>query len=228
MCEGAPLADGSGFAAGRYVFTGRDSELVRRFKAAGLVSARQDQYFGVRPVADHRAGDGSARPAIPWDHQLGARAAPAAGPLRPWPPAWSPAGHASDRGGSIRIPASCCGLVGLKPTRGRNSLAPGIGDIAGGIIHEHVVTRSVRDSAAILDATSGPMAGDPYFPASPQRPFLEETRESAWREAGRLRIGLGTESLNARPRILTVSRLPNLQLCCVKNWVTMLSMLHPR
>ena len=74
-----------------------------------------------------------------------------------------PAAHANDGGGSIRIPASCCGLVGLKPTRARNSLAPAYGDLMGGLVAEHVVTRSVRDSAAILDITAGPVPGDPYW-----------------------------------------------------------------
>ena len=74
-----------------------------------------------------------------------------------------PVAHANDGGGSIRIPASCCGLVGLKPTRGRNSLAPQYGDMMGGLVVEHVVSRSVRDSAAILDVTAGPVPGDPYW-----------------------------------------------------------------
>jgi amidase len=192
-CAGSPLSDGSCFAAGRYV-SPADSELVRRFKAAGLVvlGKSNTSEFGLLPTTEPEHFGPTRNP---WDTSRGpggssggSAAAVASGMV--------PAGHASDGGGSIRIPASCCGLVGLKPTRGRNSLAPGIGDIAGGIIHEHVVTRSVRDSAAILDATSGPMAGDPYFPASPLSPFLEETRESAWREAGSLRIGFGTEPLN--------------------------------
>jgi amidase len=76
--------------------------------------------------------------------------------------------HANDGGGSIRIPASCCGLVGLKPTRARVSLAPQYGDLMGGLVAEHVVTRSVRDSAAVLDAIAGPVPGDPYW-APPRR-----------------------------------------------------------
>jgi amidase len=105
------------------------------------------------------------------------------------------AAHANDGGGSIRIPASCCGLVGLKPTRGRNSLGPAYGDIASGIICEHVVTRSVRDSAAILDATAGSLPGDPYAPTPPERAFADEVG----RDPGRLRIGLGTVPLTGVP-----------------------------
>ena len=72
-----------------------------------------------------------------------------------------PVGHANDAGGSIRMPAGACGLVGLKPTHGRVSLGPEFGDLFGGLVAEHVVTRSVRDSAAVLDAVAGPMPGDP-------------------------------------------------------------------
>jgi amidase len=92
--------------------------------------------------------------------------------------------HANDGGGSIRIPASCCGLFGLKPTRGRNPLGPDFGDSMSGLVAEHAVTRSVRDSAALLDATCGPDPGDPYIAPAPQRPFLEE----AGAAPGRLRI----------------------------------------
>jgi amidase len=85
-----------------------------------------------------------------------------------------PLAHASDGGGSIRIPASCCGLFGLKTTRARNSMAPYAGESIAGCSVEHVVTRSVRDSAAALDATCGPAVGDPYRAPPPKRPYVLE------------------------------------------------------
>src|SRR4029077_19661627 len=94
-----------------------------------------------------------------------------------------PAAHASDGGGSIRIPASMCGLVGLKPTRGRMSLGP-YGDESG-LSVQHAVTRTVRDTAAMLDATHGPGPGDMAVAPPPARPFLDEVGV----EPGRMRIG---------------------------------------
>jgi len=85
-----------------------------------------------------------------------------------------PMAHASDGFGSIRAPAASCGLVGLKPTRGRNTFAPVTGEGLGGCSTEHAVTLSVRDSAALLDATHGPGPGDPYTAPPPTRPYLEE------------------------------------------------------
>ena len=99
-----------------------------------------------------------------------------------------PLAHANDGGGSIRIPASACGLVGLKPSRGRTPLGPDFGDVMTGLVNEHVVTRSVRDCAAVLDAVHGHQPGDPYVAPDPQRDFLEEVGA----EVGRLRIGIRT------------------------------------
>jgi amidase len=125
------------------------------------------------------------------------------GPTRnPWDPARSPGGssggsaaavasgmvpvaHANDGGGSIRIPASECGLVGLKPSRGRVSLGPEVGEGWAGMAIELVVSRSVRDTAGVLDAVAGYMPGDPYTAPAPARPFRDEVGA----EPGRLRIG---------------------------------------
>jgi amidase len=94
-----------------------------------------------------------------------------------------PAASAGDSAGSIRIPASCCGLFGLKPSRGRVSHAPA-GEEIGGFSVRHAITRSVRDSAALLDVSAGPLPGDPSFATPPDRPYREEVD----REPGRLRI----------------------------------------
>ncbi|HWA14764.1 MAG TPA: amidase [Burkholderiales bacterium] len=103
-----------------------------------------------------------------------------------------PAAHASDGFGSIRAPAACCGLVGLKPTRGRNTFAPFAGEGLGAVSTEHAVTLSVRDTAALLDATRGMGAGDPYVAPVPARPYLEE----AGTPPGRLRIAWTTRTPN--------------------------------
>jgi len=99
-----------------------------------------------------------------------------------------PVAHASDGGGSIRIPASHCGLVGLKPSRGRNSFGPDLGQRWGGLSCEGFVTRSVRDTAALIDVVSGPRPGDPYTAPPPRRPYAEEVGA----DPGALRIGLLT------------------------------------
>jgi amidase len=99
-----------------------------------------------------------------------------------------PLGHANDGGGSIRIPASACGLVGLKPSRGRVSLAPEFGDLLSGLVTELVVCRSVRDAAAILEWVADPPPGEPYVAPARQRSYTEEVGA----DPGRLRVGLMT------------------------------------
>ncbi len=187
--EGTPIAEGSAFLAGNYV-SPADCELVRRYRQSGLIilGKTNTPEFALMPTTEP-AQFGASR--NPWNTDLttggssgGSAAAVAAGMVA--------AAHGNDGGGSIRVPSSCCGLVGLKPTRGRNSFAPYYGDVASGLLCDHVLTRSVRDSASMLDVTSGPAAGDPYWPRTPERPFAEEVG----REPGRLRIGLGTAPPN--------------------------------
>jgi amidase len=99
-----------------------------------------------------------------------------------------PVAHGNDMGGTIRYPAAHCGLVGLKPTRARTTLGPDFGELWGPVTHEHVLTRTVRDTAGVLDAISGPGVGDPYSAPPPLRPFTAEVGA----DPGRLRIGYRT------------------------------------
>ncbi len=101
-----------------------------------------------------------------------------------------PAAYANDGGGSIRIPAGCCGAVGLKPTRGRIPLGPAHGSMLLGLICEHAITRSLRDTAAILDATHGASPGDPFVIIPPTRAYVEEIGAPV----GRLKIAYAKES----------------------------------
>jgi amidase len=167
---GTPTTGGSRFMAD--VVPAADSETVIRLKAAGmtLFGKTNTCEFGMSITCEPQFRGPTINP---WDKTLapggssgGAASAVAARIV--------PAAHASDGFGSIRVPASCCGLVGLKPTRGRNSFAPGLGERTGGTVAEHCVSLSVRDSAAILDATAGPAPGDPYYAPPPERPFLDE------------------------------------------------------
>jgi amidase len=155
---GTPFNEGLAFAGDYRSHV--TQALTQRYINAGLVICGKTNTpeLGILPTTEpHRFGPTRN----PWntDHSTGGSSGGSAAAVAS---GMVPAAHANDGGGSIRIPASCCGLVGLKPTRGRNSLAPNYGDLMGGLVAEHVVTRSVRDSAAILDVTAGPMPGDPY------------------------------------------------------------------
>jgi len=161
-----------------------DSVLVERLRAAGFIFVGKTNVpeFGFLPTTEPVLF-GPCR--NPWNpaHSTGGSSGGSAAAVAA---RIVPAAHANDGGGSTRIPAACCGLFGLKPTRGRITLGPSLGDVMGGLVAEHAVTISVRDSAAILDATHGPSLGDPYYAAPPARPFLEEARTPP----GRLRIGV--------------------------------------
>ena len=179
--EGVRFTEGSRFLASN--MSTRSSELVRRYERAGLaiIGKSATPEFGMSPSCE-AVLFGPTR--NPWDLDRstsgssgGSAAAVAAGIV--------PIGHANDLGGSIRYPASNCGVFGLKPTRARNPLGPEYGDAISGWAVEHAVTRSVRDSAALLDATSGAMSGDPYTVAAPAGPFLDEVGS----DPGRLSIG---------------------------------------
>jgi amidase len=183
ICEmdGVRLTEGSRFLAD-YVSHG-DQELTVRLRRAGLVilGKTNTPEFGMAPACEPVLFGPTRNP---WDLNRstsgssgGSAAAVAAGLV--------PFAHGSDLGGSLRYPASACGLFGLKPTRARTPLGPRYGEIAAGGGVEHALTRSVRDSAALLDATSGPGLGDPYWLPPPARPFTAEVGA----DPGRLRIG---------------------------------------
>lgn len=187
-CEmsGVRFTEGSRFLAGNV--SSFDAELVIRLRKAGLVvlGKTNTPEFGMAPACEPVLFGATRNP---WDTRLstsgssgGSAAAVAAGMV--------PFAHGNDLGGSLRYPASACGLFALKPTRARNPLGPEYGDIAAGGAVEHALTRSVRDSAALLDATSGPAAGDPYWAPPPARPFIREVTA----DPGRLRIAYTTRT----------------------------------
>ncbi|MEV6423961.1 amidase [Streptomyces sp. NPDC051662] len=181
---------GSRLAAGNVA--GADSSLMLRFRRAGLVT------FG-RTASPEMAYSITTEPVLygatrnPWNVERsaggssgGAGAAVAAGVV--------PIAHGTDAAGSLRIPASYNGLFGLKPTRGRVSMGPGVDEVFNGLAVQGSVSRTVRDSAVLLDQIRGPEPGDPYFAQQPSRPYAEEVT----RHPGSLRIGVLTRAWGGR------------------------------
>jgi len=194
---GDPFHEGMAFLKRLAWSEAEDTHLARKFREAGFVFVGKSNTpeLGILPTTEPAAYGPTHNP---WDlarspggSSGGSAAAVAAGIV--------PVAHANDGGGSIRVPASHCGLVGLKPSRGRVSQGPDFGDIISGLVAEHVVCRSVRDSAAVLDAVCGAMPGDPYVAPARQRPYIEEVGA----DPGRLRVGLTTTppggQINAHP-----------------------------
>jgi Asp-tRNA(Asn)/Glu-tRNA(Gln) amidotransferase A subunit family amidase len=170
-----------------------DSTLVERYRNAGLLLGAKttSPELGLTFTTESTL---FGKTANPWNPERtsggssgGSAAAVAARIL--------PAAHASDGGGSIRVPASCCGLFGLKPTRGRVPLGPAQFEGWNGLSVQHAITRSVRDSAALLDAAAGSEVGSPFLSPRPERPYLEETRLSP----GALRIALAIDPTDGLP-----------------------------
>jgi amidase len=185
---GDPFCEGFAFLKRIGWIEPEDTYLAAKFRAAGLVfiGHTNTPESGILPTTEPHAFGPTHNP---WDtlrstggSSGGSAAAVASGMV--------PIGHANDGGGSIRIPASECGLVGLKPTRARVSIGPEFGDVMSGMVCELAVTRTVRDTAAVLDAVEGPMPGDPYGVAPPSRPYTREVGA----DPGRLRIGLLTRA----------------------------------
>ena len=188
-----------------------ESELVARYRRAGLVvfGKTHSPEYGLTTSSESRLFGQTKNP---WNlgHTAGgssggASAAVAAGIL--------PLANASDGGGSIRIPASCCGLFGMKPTRGRTPLGPKSGEGWAGMSAVHAVGRSVRDSAALLDATAGPDLGAPYAAQPPHGTFLDHVS----RAPGKLRISVQVKAWNGiEPHADCLAALRDAQDLCRK------------
>ena len=167
-----------------------ESTLVTRFKAAGLIPMGKTNVpeFGILPTTECKLYGAAHNPwnlaHSPGGSSGGSAAAVAAGIV--------PIAHATDGGGSIRIPASACGLVGLKVSRGRLTQGPGAADATAGLSVDGFVTRTVRDTAAALDATCAPDFGDPYFALPPEGSYLDGIK----RKSRRLRIAVSTKMMN--------------------------------
>lgn len=184
--KGTPMSNGSRLHKGEV--SELTAEIVRRFLEAGVVvfgKTNTPEYKISNPLFTMPVAWGPTR--NPWDltrcaggSSGGSAAAVAAGIV--------PMASGTDEGGSIRVPASACGVFGLKPSRGRNPIGPDFGWEYEGLSTSHVITRTVRDSAAMLDATEGPEPGSPYVAPGPTG-FLAALND----HPGQLRIGISTE-----------------------------------
>ena len=203
LSKGDPYAEGVKAARQAGYVADHDSVVTERFRAAGLVCVGRTNTpeLGLVPTTEGEAY-GPCR--NPWDPSRstggssgGSAAAVASGMV--------PVAHASDGGGSIRVPASECGLVGLKPSRGRVPLWPDVAEGWGGMAVQLAVSRSVRDMAAMLDVAGGPCPGDLHTPPQPLRPYRDEVGA----DPGRLRIGLLTaapdESVATHPECVAAA-----------------------
>ena len=187
--HGAPCYLGNRLLKRRDLRANGNSVLAERYRRAGFIICgyTNTPEFAICGTTEPLAFGPTLNP---WNTNFstggssgGAAAAVASGMV--------PVAHGNDMTGSIRIPAGWCGLFGLKPTYGRTTLAPTFGEYWWQLTHEHVLTRSVRDSAAILDAVAGPAPGDPYVAPAPRRPYVDELNA----DPGRLRIGIHTRML---------------------------------
>lgn len=196
--DSGPVARGVSFSLGSRAIRGAystvDQEIMVRFRAAGLAAIGQSTAAELGlSFATETARYGATR--NPWALERGvggssggAAALVAAGAV--------PVAHGNDGGGSLRIPASCCGLVGLKPSRGRTPCGPAVGEAAFGMIAEFGLSRTVRDAALLLDAVASvPPVGEKFQTPPPSRPYVDEIRA----DPGRLRIGVLTEPWSGVP-----------------------------
>lgn len=185
-CTGVPMTKGC--RAFRNYIPSFDSELMKRYRNTGvlMLGKTNTPEFGLMGITEPELHGPTRNPwnteHTPGGSSGGSAAAVASG--------MAPMASGGDGGGSIRIPSSYCGLFGLKPSRGRNPTGPEYGQIWQGATVEHVLTRTVRDCAAMLDEVNGPAPGDPYVIPRPERSYLEELEHSP----GALRIGFTTTS----------------------------------
>ncbi len=186
---GTPTSDGTKLMKG--VIRHETSELAKRYEAAGLqiLGKTNTPEFGIMGITEPEAL-GACR--NPWnrDHTPGGSSGGSAAAVAS---GMVPVAHGGDGGGSIRIPAACCNLFGIKPTRGRVTMAPFMGEAWGGFVQEHVMSRSVRDSALLLDVVDAITPGEPYAAPHKEQPWVE----AAKKHPGKLKIAYSFDTLFA-------------------------------